>query len=177
MTIMFCSFVCLIREFFTAAYFDLCSAIMAIEQWGFYSLLHQLWHGASVYNGHLRGPVALAPYAERLALEMTLPVIEWLRTVAAGIRTPNLPLAGRTLSSIAPSNVNSQQILQHWRIWFFRTHLVNLLDFDFSCEPYSPFYKMRTVVILRGISGILFWSPILDNSQDSNPIQSLAYGK
>ena len=38
-----------------AANFDLCSALMAIEQWGFFSVPH-LWHGPSVYNGHLRGP-------------------------------------------------------------------------------------------------------------------------
>ena len=30
---------------------------MAIEQWGFFSVPHPLWHGASVYNGHLRGLV------------------------------------------------------------------------------------------------------------------------
>ena len=33
-----------------AANFDLCSALLAIEQWGFFSVLHLLWHGASVYN-------------------------------------------------------------------------------------------------------------------------------
>ena len=36
-------------------------AIMAIEQWGFYSVPHLLWHGAFVFNGHLRGPVTLLP--------------------------------------------------------------------------------------------------------------------
>ena len=40
-----------------AANFDLCSALMAIEQWGFFSVPHLLWHGASIYDGHLRGPV------------------------------------------------------------------------------------------------------------------------
>ena len=40
-----------------AANFDLCSALMAIEQWGFFSVPHLLWHGASVYNGHLRGTI------------------------------------------------------------------------------------------------------------------------
>ena len=40
-----------------AANFDLCSALMAIEQWGFFSMPHLLWHGASVYNGHLLRPV------------------------------------------------------------------------------------------------------------------------
>ena len=28
-----------------------CSALMGIEQWGFLSVPHLLWHGASVYNG------------------------------------------------------------------------------------------------------------------------------
>ena len=44
-----------------AANFDLCSALMAIEQWGFLCVAKLLWHGASVYNGHLRGPVTLIP--------------------------------------------------------------------------------------------------------------------
>ena len=35
---------------------------------------HLLLHGASVYNGNLRGPMALASTAERLAVELTLPV-------------------------------------------------------------------------------------------------------
>ena len=53
---------------------DLCSALMAIRQWGFFSVPHLLWHGASVYNGHLRGPVTLTSIAERLAVELSLPV-------------------------------------------------------------------------------------------------------
>ena len=32
-------------------------------------------HGASIYNGHLRGPVTLTPNAERLAVELSLPVL------------------------------------------------------------------------------------------------------
>ena len=39
-----------------AANFLLCSALMDLEQWGFFSVPHLLWHGASV-NGRLRGPV------------------------------------------------------------------------------------------------------------------------
>ena len=50
-----------------AAKFDLCSALIAIEQWGFFSVPHiLLWYGASFYNGHLRGPVTLTHYAERM---------------------------------------------------------------------------------------------------------------
>ena len=70
----------------------------------FFNLSLLLWHGASIYNGHLRGPVTLTPNAEFLA------VWQWschylflrLRSVAAGIRTSNLPLAGPTLIPTAP---------------------------------------------------------------------------
>ena len=58
-----------------AADFNLYSALVAIEQWGFFSLPHPLWHGASVYNGHFRGPVTLTPIAERIAVELSLPVL------------------------------------------------------------------------------------------------------
>ena len=30
------------------AHFDLCSAVRVIEQWGFFTVPHLLWHGASV---------------------------------------------------------------------------------------------------------------------------------
>ena len=45
---------------------------------------------------HLQGPVTLTPIAERLAVNLPLPVIT-IGYVAAGIRTHNLLLAGRTL--------------------------------------------------------------------------------
>ena len=48
---------------------NLCSALTAIEQWGFFSVL---WHGASVNNGHLWGPVTITPIAERLAVEAVI---------------------------------------------------------------------------------------------------------
>ena len=47
---------------------------LAIEQRGVFSVPHLLWQGSSVYNGHLRGHVALTPAAERLAMELSLPV-------------------------------------------------------------------------------------------------------
>ena len=59
-----------------------------------------LWHGASVYDGNLQGPVTLTTIAERLAVELSLPVFTTF--VASGIRTSNLPLAGWTLKPIAP---------------------------------------------------------------------------
>ena len=48
---------------------------MAIEQWEFFRIPHLLWHRASIYSGHLRGPVTLAPNAERWAVELSLPVL------------------------------------------------------------------------------------------------------
>ena len=44
---------------------DLCSALMAIEQWGFFNVQHLLWHGPTVYIVHLRGLMTLTPIAER----------------------------------------------------------------------------------------------------------------
>ena len=61
-----------------ASNFDLSLTLMATEQWLFFSVPHLLWHGASVYNGHLRGPVTLTHTAERFALELSLPVFTTL---------------------------------------------------------------------------------------------------
>ena len=47
---------------------------IAIEQLGFFNVPHLLRDGPTVYNGHLRGPVTLTPYAERLVVELSLPV-------------------------------------------------------------------------------------------------------
>ena len=63
-----------------AANFDLCSALITIEQWGFLSMPHLLWNGASFYNGHLHGPVTLTPIVKYLAVKLSLPVIR-LRSV------------------------------------------------------------------------------------------------
>ena len=88
-----------------ATNFDLYSALMATEQWGFFSVPRLLWRGASVYNGRLSGPLALTSNSERLAVEMFLHCIVLflrLKSVAAGIRTPKLPLALRMLLPTAP---------------------------------------------------------------------------
>ena len=37
-----------------------------------FSVLYVLWHGASVYNGHLRGTITLTTVAERLEKELSL---------------------------------------------------------------------------------------------------------
>ena len=79
------------------ANFDLFSALMAIEQWGFFSVPHLLWHRASVYFKivYLRGLMTLTPIAELLTVELSLPILT--TSVTASIRTPNFPLVVRTL--------------------------------------------------------------------------------
>ena len=57
-----------------ATNFDLCSALIAIEQRGFFSVPYLLWHGVSAKSGQLRGPVTITPNAERLAVDLSLPV-------------------------------------------------------------------------------------------------------
>mgnify|MGYP003684331051 CR=1 FL=1 len=47
------------------------------------SVPHLLWHWSSVCNGYLRGPVTLTPIAERLAVELSLPVFKTLLSVEA----------------------------------------------------------------------------------------------
>ena len=53
------------------------------EQGGFFSVPHVLWRGAAVYIGHHQGTVTLISVAERLAVELSLPVV---RSVVVGIR-------------------------------------------------------------------------------------------
>ena len=55
--------------------FGLCPSAKTTEQWGFFSVPQLLWHEESVYNGHIRGPMTLAPISECLAVELSLPVL------------------------------------------------------------------------------------------------------
>ena len=59
-----------------AANVDLCVTLITVEQWEFFSVSHLMWQGASVYDG-LRswGLVTLTPNAERLEVELSLPVL------------------------------------------------------------------------------------------------------
>ena len=73
-----------------ATNFDPCSALMAIEQWGLFSVPHLLWHRASVCYGHLWWRVTLMPNAVRLAVELSLPVLKLL-----GFKQPFFYLSGK----------------------------------------------------------------------------------
>ena len=77
-----------------ATNFDLISVLMVIEQWGFFNVPHLLWHKPTLYNCHLRGPVTLTPVAERLAVELSLPVFN--SSVCCGWDSNTQPSSFRT---------------------------------------------------------------------------------
>ena len=77
------------------ANFDLCSALMtliAIEQWGFFCVLHLLWHETSLTISKDQRHSSLLPCVWQWSCHY---LFLRLKSVAAWIRTPNLPLAGR----------------------------------------------------------------------------------
>ena len=65
-------------------------------QWVFFHVPHLLWHGAPVYNGHLRGPVTLTPIAFQLAVEQSLPVLK--AKVCCGWESNTQPYACRAIA-------------------------------------------------------------------------------
>ena len=78
-----------------ASNFDVYSSFMAIELWWLFSVPHPLWHGTSVYNGHLWGPMTLKPIVERLAVELSLRALTNLVWHDRG-SNPDLPHVRRT---------------------------------------------------------------------------------
>ena len=58
---------------------------------------HLLCHGASVYNGHLWGSVTLTPVAERLAVELSLPVWTTMCVCRQRGSNPDLPQVRQTV--------------------------------------------------------------------------------
>ena len=69
-----------------------------------FNVPHLLWHGPTLYNGLLRGPVILTPVAERLAVEQSLPVFTTQFCCDRG-SNPDLPNARRTLYLYATAAV------------------------------------------------------------------------
>ena len=114
-----------------AANFDLCSALMAIQQWGFFSVPHLLWHGASVYNGHLRWPVTLTPIAERLAVELSLPV--FTAKVCCGWDSNTQPSACK--ENALTYCATAVAIGNNWGIFF-----LHLISYDLVLKSYDYWF-------------------------------------
>ena len=91
-----------------ASIFLLYSTLMAIEHWGLFSLPHLLYHGTSVYNGHLRGPISITSAVEHLEVELPLPVYIWLWSVSTawGFEHPTFPMRGERLTDCATAAVH-----------------------------------------------------------------------
>ena len=73
-----------------AAIFYICSALWPQNSEGSLTC-----HGASVYNGYLRGPVTLTPIAERIAVELSLPLFYDLGLPQLGFENPTFCLWGQ----------------------------------------------------------------------------------
>ena len=114
-----CLFVCLFGDVIITVKgwtFFFTYALLTIEECGFISVPHLLWHGESVYNCNFRGPVTLTPVAERLEVEPSLYLFLRLSSVAGGIQTSNLPHEMRTfLPTASPRWCNDKQNISKWR--------------------------------------------------------------
>ena len=82
---------------------------MAIEQWEFFNEPHLLRNGHTLYNGHLRGPLTPTPVAERLAVELSLPVFTTQVCRYQG-SNPDLPRGERSTST-PPRRLPFQRIV------------------------------------------------------------------
>ena len=100
--------------------FDLCSALMVIENWGFFSVPHLLWHRPTLYYGYLRGPVTFTPVAKRLAVELSLPVLttEVCRDISR--------MRGERSTSTPPRRYSLRWVI--YKVIYFASQLTNLND-------------------------------------------------
>ena len=98
-----------------AAHFDLSSALMAIEQWGFFNVPHPLRHQSTVYDGHLRGPVTLTPLMPSVWQWSCHYLFSRLRSVATGDRTPISRMRRERSTSTPPRRGTLHRIIHIWR--------------------------------------------------------------
>ena len=141
-------FVCLgflrpIREFFThmeAPPFPVkdfkfwpISAHMAIEQWGFFSVPQLLWHGASVYNDHLRGLHHLRELVtpEVLAVELSLPVL-MTGLSRTGFKHPTFRMWGERSNR-----------LRHRSVGNLVNTLLLIFPFTIFCFSFTMYFVVR----------------------------------
>ena len=72
----------------------------------------RLWHGSSVYNGYLRGPLILTPDAERLTVGLLLPVFKIYVCSGLGWNTQPFEFKAKALTHCATATVNSIRMVQ-----------------------------------------------------------------
>ena len=107
--------------------FYLCSTLMAFEKWCFFSSPHLLLHGASVYNGHLRGPFTYILYSARLAVELSLPVLTTSLIVRLRFEYPTFLLRSERSNSLrhrrgnSGYSINQDKLTIYTFYWYLHT--------------------------------------------------------
>ena len=152
------------------------STLMAIEQWGFFSVPHLLWHGASVYNGHLRGPLTLKPIAKRLVVDLSLPVFTTLMVCRYTFILPflfeNLNCKTKLVSLIFQRQVSAASTTPPHSTHHHATHVTHhhvthesseSEYFSFLYDPTSVsitlcIFWLRSLIFLVGIFFLLIWT-------------------
>ena len=118
-----------------AGNFELCSELMVIEKWGFISVPHLLWHGASVCYCHLTHTCCRA-----FSSGTVTTCFIRLRSVDAGNRTPHFSRARQTLLLTAPVPRNGfcwyKPSALKWK-WKKKSSTVNEM---FQIERNNSFY-------------------------------------
>ena len=109
---------------------------MTIELLGFFSVPHLLWHGASVYNGYLRGPVTLTPIADRLAVELSLPVLRGLSRL--GFEHSTFRLRAYALTHCATAAIKT---FSYMFIYYYKIILFILYTFNINCNTQFDWLK------------------------------------
>ena len=83
---------------------------MAIEQWWFLSVPQLLWHGASVYNGHIQGPMIFTPNVER-GSGAVINCFNDLELSQLGFEHPTFHLRGERSYPLRPRRGSNVQLI------------------------------------------------------------------
>ena len=102
--------------------FDRCSALMSIEQWGFFNVPHPLRQGSTVYNGHLWHS-HLLPSVWQLSYHY---LFLRLRSVATGDRTLISRIRGKRSTSTLP---------RQWLHWIC-TNSIKMQNANFTLKSF-----------------------------------------
>ena len=101
-----------------------CWALMAVVHWRFFGLPHLLWHRASLYAGHLRGPVA--PYLLPTVWQWSCQYLFYnLGLSRLGFEHPTFRLRGEC------SNLLPKRRVHFCLSWDFWTKIVEI---NLSCK-------------------------------------------
>ena len=106
-----------------------------------------LWHGPTLYNGHLQGPMTLTPVAEHLAVELFPPDLKRLRS------NSDLRHARQTLRLFAIVNIDDYiETKKLSDTCFLKKKCTPLHDYE-VCPQLSRVFQQRRLVNSGGSPG------------------------